>query len=204
VPPRSTPRVQACRVIFVRHAIAQGNGQFHGQRDVPLAPNGRRQLPGLIRRLSSYSIAAVFSSDLSRARQTAEAVARKLDKHSENRRGLREMRFGDWEGLSWKQILTRYPRLSHNWIKDFVRRPIPGAELFDSFVRRVRREIRAIVRMSPNRCVLVVTHAGVIRVALATALGMRLRHAFRIAVNPCSISVVDHFGTETIVRCING
>lgn len=204
MPRSSIKRIQACRVIFVRHAIAQGNGQFNGQRDVPLAPNGRRQLPGLIRRLSSYSIGAVFSSDLSRARQTADAVAQRLHKHCESRRGLREMHFGDWEGLSWKHILTRYPRLSQRWIDDFVRRPIPGAELFDSFVRRVRQEIRAIVQVNPNRCVLIVTHAGVIRVALATALGMHLRNAFRIAVNPCSISVIDHFRTETIVRCING
>ena len=204
MPRSSIKRIHACRIIFVRHAIAQGNGRFNGQRDVPLAPNGRRQLPGLIRRLSSYSIRGVFSSDLSRARQTADAVARRLHKHCENRRGLREMYFGDWEGLSWKHILTRYPRLSQRWMDDFGRRPIPGAELFNSFVRRVRREIRAIVQANPNRCVLIVTHAGVIRVALATALGMHLRNAFRIAVNPCSISVIDHFRTETIVRCING
>jgi alpha-ribazole phosphatase len=203
VPPRSTPGVQACRLIFVRHAIAQGNGQFHGQRDVPLAPNGRRQLPGLIRRLSSYSITGVFSSDLSRARETADAVAHKLAKHCESRRGLREMHFGKWEGLSWEQILTRYPRLSQRWLNDFVRQPIPGAELFDSFVRRVRREMRAIVHMNPNQRVLVVTHAGVIRVALASALRMQPRHVFRITVRPCAISVIDHFRLETVVRCIN-
>lgn len=203
MPRSSTKRVQVCRVIFVRHAIAGGNGQFSGQRDVPLTPSGRRQLPGLIRRLSSYSISAVFSSDLRRARETADAVARKLGKRCERHRGLREMHFGEWEGLSWKQILTRYPRLSQRWINDFVRRPIPGAELFGPFVQRVRREIRAIIQLNPNRCVLIVTHAGVIRVALATALGLQSRHAFRIAVNPCSISVVDHFRTDIVVRCIN-
>lgn len=203
MPCNSQKAVQTCRVIFVRHAIAQGNGQFNGQCDVPLAPNGRRQLPGLIRRLSSYSISVVFSSDLSRARQTADAVARRLHRHCENRRGLREMHFGDWEGLSWKQVLTRYPRLSQRWLNDFVRQPIPSAELFDSFVRRVRREMRAIVHTNPNQCVLVVTHAGVIRVALANALGMRPQNVFRITIRPCSIGIVDHFKLETVVRCIN-
>jgi broad specificity phosphatase PhoE len=203
VPRNPQKAVQTCRVIFVRHAIAQGNGQFNGHRDVPLAPNGRRQLPGLIRRLSSYSISAVFSSDLRRARHTADAVANKLAKHCESRRGLREMYFGKWEGLSWEQILARYPLLSQRWLNDFVRQPIPGAEVFDSFVRRVRREMRAIVHMNPNQCVLLVTHAGVIRVALASALRMQPRHVFRITVPPCSISVVDHFKLETVVRCIN-
>jgi hypothetical protein len=98
--------------------------------------------------------------------------------------GLREMHFGAWEGLSWKQIVHRHPRLAQRWANRFPYSQIPSAERFEHFVQRVRREVREIVQMNWGRCVLVVTHAGVIRVALANALGMRMKHLFRIAVNP--------------------
>ena len=163
---------RVCRLVLVRHAIAEGDGRFQGQRDVPLTVEGHRQLGELVRKLSRYPIRAVYSSDLCRAQATAETAAHELGLEIEIRSGLREMHFGSWQGMSWKQIAKRYPRLSALWIKRFPRQQIPGAERFDQFVRRVQREIRNLIAVNRGLCVLAVTHAGVIRVALARALGM--------------------------------
>ncbi|HEY2647191.1 MAG TPA: histidine phosphatase family protein [Candidatus Acidoferrales bacterium] len=195
---------QMCRIVLVRHALAGGDGRFQGQLDVPLTAKGRRQLSNLTGKLSRYPIRAVYSSDLRRAQATAEATARKLGVKLEMRSGLREMHFGSWQGMSWKQIARRHPRLSALWITRFPRQQIPGAECFDKFVRRVRNEMRELIAVSQGLCVLAVTHAGVIRVALATALGMQVRNLFRLALDPCSISVIDYFREGVVVRCING
>ena len=195
---------RVCRLVLVRHAIAEGGGRFQGQRDVPLTAEGRRQLSELVRKLSRYPIRAVYSSDLRRARATAEAAAGELGAKIEMRSGLREMHFGCWQGMSWRQIARRYPRLSALWIKRFPQQQIPGAERFDQFVRRVRREIRNLIAVNQGLCVLAVTHAGVIRVALARALGMHVRNLFRLALDPCTVNVIDYFEDGALVRGVNG
>src|SRR5436189_6164041 len=93
-----------CRVVLVRHAVAEGQGRFLGQRDAPLSVKGRRQLPGLVAKIANYHIDEVYCSDLRRARSTARAIARSAQLRVEVRSGLREMHFGRWGGLSWQDI----------------------------------------------------------------------------------------------------
>jgi broad specificity phosphatase PhoE len=193
----------ACRLVLVRHATAEGDGRFQGQADIRLLPEGRRQLPALSRKLRRYKITAAYASDLRRARLTAAFAARRLGVRLEIRAGLREIDFGRWQGLSWEQVLKQSPRFARLWAKQFPHRRVPGGERFMQFKRRIRRELRAIAAANPAQSVLVVTHAGVIRVALASALGMPDRNLFRFAVDPCGLSVIDHFRHGAVVRCVN-
>lgn len=192
-----------CRVVLVRHAAVAGAGRFLGQRDVALSPVGRGQLRCLGAKLSKYRIQAIYSSDLQRARSTAVAVARKLGLDVEIRKGLREMHFGSWEGLSWRQIVRRFPGLARRWQQRFPYQVVAGAERFEQFSRRVRRVLRDIVSRNIGRCVLVVTHAGVIRAVLASALGIPGRNAFRLAQDSCAVNVLEYFDKGAMVRCVN-
>jgi len=192
-----------CRLVLVRHAMAEGEGRFQGQIDAQLLPEGRRQLPALCRKLSRYKISVAYASDLCRARLTAAFAARRLGVRLEIRPGLREIDFGRWQGLSWEQVLEQSPHLARLWAKQFPHGRVPGGERFSQFKRRIRRELRAIAAANPAQSVLVVTHAGVIRVALASALGMPDRNLFRFAVDPCGLSVIDHFRRGAVVRCVN-
>jgi len=193
----------SCRLVLVRHAKAEADGRFHGQADVPLSPLGRRQLPTLCRKLRRYKITVAYASDLRRARLTAAFAARRLGVGLEVRLGLREMHFGKWQGLSWEQVLEQSPQSARRWAKQFPQGRIPGGEGFAQFKARVRRELRAIAAANPAQSVLVVTHAGVIRVALASALGVPDKNLFRFAVDPCGLSVIEHFRRGLVVRCIN-
>jgi broad specificity phosphatase PhoE len=71
-------------VVLVRHASAEGQGRFLGQRDAPLSALGRRQLPALVKKLRRYSVDAIYCSDLSRTRATAAAIARRRVKGAIN------------------------------------------------------------------------------------------------------------------------
>lgn len=193
----------AC-LVLVRHAVAEGDGRFQGQCDVSLTAQGRRQLRALVPKLSQYPVRVAYASDLLRAHATAAVAARKLGIKLEVRAGLREMDFGRWQGLSWKQIAKRWPRLARLWIERFPRQAIPGAELFDDFKKRVETELRSIVVANRGRWALVVTHAGVIRVALGSALGMPYQNVFRVALEPCAITVIEWFPNSAVVRCIHG
>ena len=201
---RSRREQPACRLVLVRHAAAEGEGRFQGQADAQLSEEGRRQLPALGRKLGCYKITIAYASDLRRARSTAAFAARRLGVRLEIRRGLREIDFGRWQGLSWEQVLEQSPQRARLWAKRFYDRRIPGGERFAEFQKRIRRELREIAAANPAQSVLVVTHAGVIRVALASALGMPDRNLFRLAVDPCGLSVIDHFRRGSVVRCVNG
>lgn len=192
-----------CRLLLVRHAAAQGSGRFQGQRDVPLTAAGRRGLALLVKKCSQYPVGTIYSSDLRRAYETAEPIARKFGLDLEIRRDLREMGFGQWEGLSWKQVTSRFPRAARLWVERFPQHTIPGGESFRGFKKRVAREVREIVRANPGRCVAIVSHAGVIRVALSRALGLPDRNLFRLAQDPCALNVMDAFDGGAIVWRIN-
>ena len=193
-----------CRIVLVRHATAIGNGSFQGQRDVALAAAGRRELSGLCERVSRYPVRAVYASDLLRARQTADAVARKLGLQVEVRPELREMHFGEWEGLTWKQISARCPKLAKTWLERFPHQSAPGGETLAQFRRRIGAAIGKIVAAHRGECALVVTHAGVTRFVLGSVLGLPAHNVFRLAQDPCAINVIDYLQDGAIVRCING
>jgi broad specificity phosphatase PhoE len=200
---KRAPRASFCTLVLVRHAASHGAGKFLGQKDEPLTAEGRQQLKGLVRKLSKFRFHAVFASDLARAVETARRAARRQNLALQIRPGLREMHFGRWQGLSWKQIQRRDPRGTNRWLKHFPSQAIPGAEPFRQFKTRVKAELKSIVDANRGRCVLVVTHAGVIRVALADALGMKDENIFRLAQEFCALNVLEYFADGLTVRCVN-
>lgn len=193
----------ACTLVLVRHAASRGAGKFVGQLDEPLSAEGRSQLNELTRKLSRFRFDAIFASDLRRAIATAHQAAQRHKLELQIRPGLREMHFGSWQGLSWEQIRKRESRAADRWLKHFVSESIPGAEQFRRFKRRVKAELRAIADANSGRCVLVVTHGGVIRVVLADALGIKDENIFRLALDPCGLNVLEHFAGAVTVRCVN-
>jgi alpha-ribazole phosphatase len=193
-----------CQVLLMRHAAPRRNQCFLGQMDVQLSLQGRRNLRWASEKLSFYPVEAVYSSDLRRALLTAEVVARNAGLTVELRQALREMHFGKWQGHSWEAIQQQFPRLARLWVEKFPYGSIPGAELFDEFKKRVQGGLRRIVQKHPGGCVLVVTHAGVIRVALGQALGIRDEDLYRMAQDYCSLNVIDYFQDGMVVRRVNG
>ncbi len=200
---RISGAIDVCRVIWVRHARPQGAGLFLGQADVPLSRSGRLQLPGLIEKLSLHSLQALYTSDLQRTVATAKPLSRVLKIEVKCRPGLREIQLGRWEGLSWAEIIKRYPGAAHEWIKHFPRKPAPGGEEFRIFKDRVRNERKRIIAAHLGECAVVVTHAGVIRLILADALGMPDRYISRVDHEFCGMTIIDYFSRGAMVRCVN-
>ena len=193
-----------CRLLLVRHAAAEGGGRFAGHRDVSLSKSGRHELELLCAKCSRHPVRAVYASDLKRARETAEAIARQFGLKVNVRPELREIHFGEWEGLTWNQIAQRHPRLAARWMKRFPLQSIPGGEPLRQFKKRVGAAIGDIVAANRGRCALVVTHAGVIRFTLGKVLGLPAQNLFRLAQDPGAMNIVDYFEHGAIVRCING
>jgi alpha-ribazole phosphatase/probable phosphoglycerate mutase len=153
------------QIIFVRHAETDMAGRFCGHSDPELNSRGRAQLPRLLEQLTHAEFERIFTSDLTRARQTAEAIAHHFGLEVVPRPGLREISFGEWEGLSWTEIETRDPERARRWVEEYPYFPAPGGETFECFRTRVCREIEFLAERAEQLPAVVVTHAGFLRVA---------------------------------------
>jgi len=150
-------------MVLIRHAHTDMAGRFCGHSDPPLSARGLEQLEELKRAVSSYRFTHIFSSDLQRARQTAESLAGNSGTAVRALNSLRELAFGDWEGLSWEEITARDPDYAGRWMDAWpAGLPAPNGEDFSAFTRRIDGAMNAIADEVQGSCAAVVTHAGVI------------------------------------------
>jgi alpha-ribazole phosphatase len=165
-------------ILFVRHAATEMAGRFCGHSDPDLNPLGQTQLAELVTTLAGEQIDRVYSSDLKRALRTAHAIAAAHDIALETRPALREIHFGEWEGLCWEEIERRDLHYAHRWLAEFPRLPAPSGETFREFEARVLAEISDLPDNQPGP-IAVVTHAGVLRVVLQHFCGCSDSEAWR-------------------------
>ena len=147
-------------LLLVRHGETDWNREHRvqGHTDVPLNAAGRAQAEALAESLADVLLAGVYSSDLARARQTAEIVSRRQGLEVVLEPGLREKNFGSWEGLTDLEIAERFP--------DAVRGRWGDGETTEEVAGRALTAIERIRARAPNGPVLVVSHGGAIRTIL--------------------------------------
>jgi probable phosphomutase (TIGR03848 family) len=178
-------------VLLVRHAVTPTTGKIlpGRARGLHLSDEGRRQAAATAKRLAALSaVAALYSSPLARARETAAAIGRARGLAVRLERGLLESDIGAWTGAAIKRLARR-----PEWAV-VQRHPagfrFPGGESFVEMQGRVDAAVRRLVARHRGRTIVVVSHADPIRVLLAHVLGVPLDLFQRIAVAPASISAV--------------
>ncbi len=176
-------------LLLVRHGETDWNraGRWQGHSDTPLNERGREQARGLAKQLDGVDV--VYSSDLERARETAEILAEELGAEVHLDRRLRERGFGAWEGLTSDEIERRFAEAHRRW-KAREGFGAEDAEPFDSFAARVQAFLADALRLHPGETVLVIAHGGSIRVihALATGLDYVRDHRSIPAVANCVVA----------------
>jgi probable phosphoglycerate mutase len=159
-------------LFLVRHGETDWNaaGRWQGQTDVPLNARGREQAREVAERLRAGGIAAIASSDLLRARATAEIVASELGLEvSHLDAALRERRFGCFEGLTREEVAARFPEAWARYLADPGPAP-PGGESRDELIGRLLPAVASAVARLPGP-LLVVMHGGAMRALLAEHVG---------------------------------
>jgi len=159
-------------LFLVRHGETDWNaaGRWQGQTDVPLNARGREQAREVAGRLRAGGIAAIASSDLLRARATAEIVASELGLEvSHLDAALRERRFGCFEGLTREEVAARFPEAWARYLADPGPAP-PGGESRDELIGRLLPAVASAVARLPGP-LLVVMHGGAMRALLAEHVG---------------------------------
>jgi probable phosphoglycerate mutase len=190
-------------ILFIRHGLNDWVGRALAGRTpgVHLSAQGRAQADALPARLASMTIHAIYSSPLERARETAEplAAARGLD--------VRllvdavEVGVGDWTGQTF-DALDPDPRWrAFNTFRSMTRPP--AGELAPEIQARIVRAVERLCADHPGQTVALVSHADVIRAAMAYFAGIPIDLAHRLDIAPASISIVRVFDTAVRILAIN-
>jgi broad specificity phosphatase PhoE len=157
-------------ITFVRHGSTQWNrlARFQGQSDIPLDARGRAQAQALASLFAAERFDYAVSSDLSRAYDTACAIRAGAPVARDAR--WREFAFGEWEGLTWEQIVRRWPNAAERGRTAATLYAPPGGETFDQVLARVEQALSEL-RAGSYKNVLVVTHAGPLHAMLHAFFG---------------------------------
>lgn len=172
-------------LLFIRHAETDLAGTFCGHSDPPVNERGREQIEQFVPTLTGGTLEIIYSSDLQRARTTAERMALAVGASVIAVPALREINFGDWEALRWSDIEARDPAYAGRWIAEYPNLPAPGGERFPDLQTRVLAAIAEIASAGHARAA-VVTHGGPMRVILQELCGVSNEEAWEITKPYCS------------------
>jgi broad specificity phosphatase PhoE len=148
------------RYYLVRHGIPALQGVLLGQKDVSLSEEGRRQAIELGRQLEPEHIDRIISSSLKRALETAQLIASSLGLSVEIEERLNEISYGEWDGLTWEQIMQQDPAAANQKQRDWWAVTPAGGETAREFLDRVREAWESILA-HPSRRTVIVAHQGV-------------------------------------------
>ncbi len=195
------------RIYLVRHGEIAGSDVFryNGQTDVPLTPKGLDQYHLLAERLKDVPVSACYTSDLTRCVQGAEILSAQREIPIQAQKELRELSFGEWEGLAWTELAERFPEEWKNRMKSFVEFRAPGGENLLDLRDRVVPALREIVTRHPGEEVFLVGHGGVNRLILLDAVGAPPSSMFRIEQDYGCLNIIDYYEDgNPVVKLLNG
>lgn len=193
----------ATTIFLVRHAAHDLVGHVLCGRmpGVHLGEAGRRQAALLARRLGREGLAAVYTSPLPRACETAAAIAAPLGMDARTCDGLNEIEFGDWTGRSFASLEGDPHWRRWNAERD-AERP-PGGETMREAQQRASRCIRRMAEEHPDAAVAAVSHADVIKAVLAEVLGLPLGAHAKFEISPAGLSAIQLWHGGARILCMN-
>jgi alpha-ribazole phosphatase/probable phosphoglycerate mutase len=218
-------------IFLIRHGETEGSEikRYKGSTDIPMSENGIKQLsrtsefiraeiqrranepalPGF-QRFRSSTLAAVYSSPLSRALKSAEIIAEAHNLKPLVIDNLRERNFGIWEGMTFMEVKEKHPDEFEEWANNPLKySPIEGESTIE--VRdRVINVLNSILDNHGKSAdpadenIVIVAHGGVNRVILCHLLGMSLEYIFRIEQDNAAVNIIEFWDKYPVVKLING
>ena len=192
-------------LFLVRHGRTGWNKEqiFRGHNDVPLDDVGRGEVLLVGERLKGEGIKGVYSSPLSRAKETAEAIAQFHNAEVEVVEELIDLHFGEWEGLSIEKVKKQYPDLYGQWQKEPDQVIFPGGEGLAAVSSRAVEAVKDIINRHPQEAVALVSHRVVLKVLVCALLGLDNSHFWNIAQDTTATNCFHHRNGTWICNFLN-
>ncbi len=200
------------RLILVRHGQTEWNRlkRYQGQTDIELNETGIQQARKAAGRLAKEKIDAIYCSDLVRARQTAEiiAVPHNMGEAIHESPLLREMSFGDYEGMTFEEMDPKFQLIfsaDPSWRSSGPDVRAPGGESIADLAARIEQFTRQILeKHNLQETVLIAAHGGPLQVLICQLLGIGIDHWWQIRLSSASVSIVETYPQGTSITLLNG
>jgi broad specificity phosphatase PhoE len=192
-------------IYLVRHGTTDWNqGEiFRGRLDIQLNEAGRAEARALASRLQNADLRGVFSSPLSRAKETAQAVAEAKGLEVTPDAAFVDLDFGDWQGLPVQRVKTQYPDLYRLWVERPQEVTFPGGE---NLARAKTRSWEGFLRLfqeHEEETILIVSHRVITKLLLCSVLGIGESHFWKIRQEPAAINRIDFLRGRFVASLIN-
>ncbi len=192
------------KLFLVRHGQTDWNlaQRFQGQSNIPLNETGRQQAMALADRLAGERFDIIYSSGLQRAHETANIIARgKIEVQTDAR--LREVDFGDWQGLTYNAIKESHPEALRAWENDAYRNAPPNGETLGELTMRVQSMLNHLLENCQGRNVLLVAHGGMLQSLVCLALNLPSTMYWQFQISVASVSQIAFYPAGAIVNLWN-
>jgi len=178
------------RVILLRHGETAWNhdGVFRGTEDVPLNPLGQEQAARTGERLHNTPVAHVYTSPLSRGRDTALLAAQPQGLPVDNLDFLNDMYFGQWQGRTIEDVASHWPKEYATWLDNPHLCHPPGGEPLAAVMQRASQGLAELIEENDQGDLLLVSHRVIIKLLLLWAIGSESSAFWRIRIDNCSLS----------------
>ena len=193
-------------VVLVRHGQTEWNRveRFRGQADVPLDETGLAQAEATAQRVAAeWRPVAIYSSPLSRAVKTAEAIARHLGLPVQTHGGLTDIDYGQWQGLTPDEARTRWPEMVDAWYHRPEAAQIPEGETLDTLRLRAVATVRELAARHRGQTIVLVGHTVVNRAILLGVLGLHNDRFWHLRQDTCAINVLEVDGNDYTLVSMN-
>nr|WP_272903718.1 histidine phosphatase family protein [Xanthobacter agilis] len=181
-------------MILTRHGQVEGISpeRFRGRMDMPLSPQGEAQAEALAAAIAAYARpAAIYTSPLARAVATGASIARATNAPATVAEGLADIDYGAWQWKTHAEAKAADPALHALWLEAPHRVRFPGGEALQDLLVRAADLTRMLLARHPEQTVVVVGHDSVNRVLLAHLLDLPLSGYWRLAQEPCNLTLLD-------------
>jgi probable phosphoglycerate mutase len=196
--------MESTRILLIRHGQSQGNAErrFGGHTATPLSERGRREAEATAHALATESLSAIYSSDLSRAVETAMPLARLTGLEVERTEAFRERGVGVMEGLTFEEAATQHPNEYAALLHRDFEHVLIGGESYRQTLDRASRRLDQIIAEHTGGRIAVFTHTGTICILTLHLMGALDAPDLKpvwIATNNCGITRID-LRTDGFVR----
>lgn len=179
-------------VDLLRHGEPEGGRRYRGQMDDPLSAKGWEQMRSAVGDHCPWD--RILSSSLSRCSAFADELAARHELPLESHDAFREIGFGAWEGKTAQELLESDPEILYRFWEDPLNHTPPGAERLSDFEQRIIAQWNQTLAQYAGEHLLIVGHAGMMRMIISHVLGMPIEKMFRLQIPNAGISriQVDH------------
>jgi broad specificity phosphatase PhoE len=200
------------KIILVRHGQTEWNRieRFRGRADVPLNSTGLAQAEATGKKVAvTWQPAAIYSSPLSRATDTAKAIARQVEElqgvtlEVQAHAGLFDIDYGEWQGLTPDEARKRWPQAIDNWYNAPHLAVIPGGESLAELRQRGLAAVAQLAEQYAGQTIVLIGHTVINRVILLAILGLGNERFWKLKQDTCAINVFEAEGSDYILERMN-